>query len=303
MSTWTTGAIIAANMFIAAAVAAGGFAVWQAIRQPPRAPVPYDVPSLNDPDPQVGWTLKASFSSTDCRNPLVKYHTNDRGFRAAEPGEVAPRKVDVIVVGGSQSFGAGVPYGGTFAAVLEDELGLRVANLSVGSYGGVASVLLTDRFADLRPSLLIYGFWEDHLFRNLAKCQNSYAPYCVSQPHLSCADGETCRLVPPGDNTQSMRLMMDYVRDQGQGRATYGFLSDLYWTVRLTAQTLLRQAGLADQYVRVSDPATLKDATSAFFELIANRANLLGASPVVVFIPLYFNNIWVVYRSVRRVNV
>lgn len=273
------------------AVTAAGFVVWEASHNPPRVQVPHDMPSVYAPDVEVGYVLKPNLSFRSSANSTIEYYTNERGIRSSGPDEKAPIQADILVVGCSQTFGQSVPSEATFAAVIGQELGLRAINLGVSGYGGINSLLLARRFMDLQPSILVYGFWEDHLYRNVTKCINSYAPFCLSQPSFSCPHGGSCRIVPPKNNAGSMHLTQTYARDLGQGRDSYGFADDVYWTGRLLAQQLLLQVGLVDKYVQVTDPVVLRAATFAFFDLLVKETEALGVVPVVAFIPSYFNDV------------
>jgi hypothetical protein len=270
---------------------AAGFVVWEASHNPPRVQVPHDMPSVYVPDGDVGYVLKSNLSFKSSANSTIEYYTNERGIRSSRPGEKAPIQADILVVGCSQTFGQSVPYEATFAAVIGQELGVRAVNLGVSGYGGINSLLLARRFRDLQPAILVYGFWEDHLYRNVAKCINSHAPFCLSQPFLSCQDGDSCRIVPPKNNVESMYLTQAYARDLGQGRDFYRFTDDVYWTGRLLAQRFLLQLGLADKYVQVTDPVVLRAATFAFFDLLVKETEALGVVPVVAFIPSYFDDV------------
>jgi hypothetical protein len=248
------------------------------------------MPSVYMPDAEVGYVLKPNISFRTAGDSTVDYHINDRGYRVGRPGEKAPSHADVLVVGCSQAYGQSVSYEQTFAAVIGEKLGVSVANLGVSSYGGISSMLLAKRFKDMRPSILVYGFWEDHLYRNVAKCTTSFAPFCVSLPYFSCQKNG-CRLNPPGDNAHPMQLTQQYARDLGQGRQSRGFANDLYWTGRLLMQRVLLNTGLADQYVRISDPMLLRTATVAFIDMVVTQAKDLGAVPLLVFIPYYFDDV------------
>src|SRR5882724_7840004 len=41
------------------------------------------------------------------------------------------------------------------------------------------------RTLDLRPRLVVYGFMEDHLRRNLSPCASSYAPFCTPVAYVA----------------------------------------------------------------------------------------------------------------------
>jgi hypothetical protein len=99
-----------------------------------------------------------------------------------------------------------------------------------------------------------------------------------------------CRIEPAGDNANSMHLTQEYTRDLGQGRNSYGFANDVYWTGRLLMQQFLLKSGLADMYVREYNESTVRAATVAFLDMVVKEAKNLGATPILVFIPYYFDD-------------
>ena len=60
---------------------------------------------------------------------------------------------------------------------------MPVRNYAEPYYGSVQSYLMLERFAN-ESNLLIYGFMDDHLYRNVTPCIRSYVPICVHVPTI-----------------------------------------------------------------------------------------------------------------------
>jgi hypothetical protein len=242
------------------------------------------------PDPEVGYILKPRQTIKSEGSSSVVYYVGDRGIRVGSQNASLPNVVEILAVGCSQTYGQGLPYEKTFPEQIAKIIGVRVANLGVSGYGGLSSLYLAGRFRDLQPRVLVYGFWEDHLYRNLARCANSHSPYCISLPYFSC-DAETCDRIREAENNRiSMWLTERYVRDLGSGRSAYPFANDLYWTAQLLLRRVLLGFGLADRYVQVTDVAALRTSTKKFFSLLRKETETWGMKAIVVFIPYYFND-------------
>ena len=129
----------------------------------------------------------------------LRYHlfTDARGARVNAPGDQTPPRVDLLTIGCSFTWGHGLENEETFTEGLRRRLGVTAANFAMGSYGTVHSLLLLRRHLDLRPRVVVYGFIDDHLRRNLAPCAPSYAPYCLPVAHVGFAGQGTPTIRPP----------------------------------------------------------------------------------------------------------
>jgi hypothetical protein len=56
---------------------------------------------------------------------------------------------------------------------------VSVANFGMGSYGTVQAFQSLVRNLELRPRVVVYGFIQDHLRRNVSPCAPNYVPYCL----------------------------------------------------------------------------------------------------------------------------
>lgn len=129
------------------------------------------------------------------------YHlfTDQRGARVNNRGKQTPGTVDIMTVGGSFSWGLGMENEKTFTEILSRKFDVSVANFAYGSYGTVQSLQLLERNSDLKPKIVIYGFINDHIRRNMSPCAPSYAPFCVPVSYMDFDNlGNPYIHVPPG---------------------------------------------------------------------------------------------------------
>jgi hypothetical protein len=112
----------------------------------------------------------------------TEVYLDSRGARVGRASEPPVSGIDLVAVGGSQTFGPGVENHETFASQIATRLGMTVRNFGVSGQGGVESLLLLKRDIDLRPKVVVYGFWEDHFKRNVRICMNRRGPVCAEGP-------------------------------------------------------------------------------------------------------------------------
>jgi hypothetical protein len=86
-------------------------------------------------------------------NPRYPGH-DPNGFRNA----AALRQADLVVLGDSMSYGAGIPLEHVWPQQLGSLTGLRVYNMAVPGYGPVQSLFLLDRALALHPSVVMEAF-------------------------------------------------------------------------------------------------------------------------------------------------
>lgn len=118
---------------------------------------------LRKGDSELGYRLRGGVT---CKlDGAEGTHTNDDGFRAAEPrGRLrpkAPGEILVVTLGDSNTFGAGVAYEKTFPVLLQEKLAkklrkpVRVENLGVLGYSIVQDLGLLKRWANLAPDAVV----------------------------------------------------------------------------------------------------------------------------------------------------
>jgi hypothetical protein len=122
--------------------------------------------------------------------------TDGRGARVNARGEETADRVDVMTVGCSFTWGASVESEETYPQQLGRILDVPVANFAMGSYGSVQAFQTIVRHADLAPKVVVYGFIQDHLRRNVSPCAPNTVPYCLPVSYLE-RQGDWVVLQPP----------------------------------------------------------------------------------------------------------
>lgn len=268
---------------IAASIAGGVglYVVYDALTDParalPGAEVLTESEFIFDLDPELGFVHKPDLSRADG----VGRFTDRRGARVAGPGLATPATVDLVSIGCSQTFGHGVPASATFTGVLADRLGLSAANLGVSGYSGVSALGLLRRHLDLKPKIVVYGLWEDHLRRNVTRCLETGTPFCVGRPVVRVADSGAPSIDPPHDE---VRIAAAALEEQTTAApdALRRFLAD----IRSSASRLRARVGARLWPARADQ---LEAMTFVLHEM-ARTAGSAGARLIVVYLPFYFTD-------------
>jgi hypothetical protein len=214
-------------------------------------------------------------------SPALSYYTNGRGARTNGPGVAAPDKVDFITIGDSQTVGYGVASDETYTSDLARETNLVGLNFGVSGFGGVGSLLVLRRELDLAPKFVVYGFWEDHLNRNVRPCLESGTPFCIPRPSVT-----------NGPSGPSIRLPEDPVSALTRAKLWFGdgkppFVKDFL------ASAVRNWAFLAAKFDRARAPEGVSDedkieAQAYVLQQMKHTADSIHAPLIVVWIPVYF---------------
>ncbi len=204
--------------------------------------------------------------------------TDSRGARVAARGDETPVPVDVMAVGCSWTYGWGVEEPETFARILAEDLGIRVANLGVPSTGTTSALRTIERHRDLAPRVVLYTFMQDHLARNLTPCAAIDAPKCISVPYVRWEDGVP-RILPPIGSRE------DFAEIQ---RSLTRFARNRVLDVPLIALDGLR--ALRRRFDVTEDRSAIVEehglATLTFLlERMAEESRRIGATLVVLYFP------------------
>ncbi len=212
------------------------------------------------------------------------YH-DSRGARVSGPNEETPDRIDMIVVGGSQTWGQGVRQNETFASVLGQMSGRKSANFGVSGTGGVSAYHEAMRNMDLRPEWLVYGFWQDHLNRNVRYCANTGLPTCTPLPRVVFDHGGNPSIDPPANPARELSLTRQYIETMAAGTDRTVW-QNVLWSLRARMRQL--DEVLHPQAYDKATPAHKISAANFVHREMAKRAKERGAQLVVAYIPLYF---------------
>ena len=173
-------------------------------------------------DPEVGMVARPSHharrieGATPNRPPLIyDIYTDDRGARVDGPTrQMSPARAEIVTIGCSFSFGHPIANEDTYAARVGRDLGVANSNFALVGYGTTQSLLMLKRNRDLAPKLVIYGFIDTHIDRNVEACAPAYHPFCMDVAHVGWDDGGPPRIVPPlsdGVSRAHVHLAGDYL--------------------------------------------------------------------------------------------
>jgi hypothetical protein len=143
-------------------------------------------------DPQMGFS-PALNSHTIRQN--YNYFTDHLGARVNNKEEQTASNIDMLTIGGSFSWGFGMSNEKTFTERIKVGQKLKVANLSMGSYGLTTSWLMLKKNIALRPKLIVYGFINDHMARAHIPC--APAVKCIATPFVAIDENNNLFIKPP----------------------------------------------------------------------------------------------------------
>jgi lysophospholipase L1-like esterase len=127
-------------------------------------------------------------------------YTDDRGARVDGQGQQSPKKIDVMVLGDSFTWGYALANEETWARQLSRELEASVSNFAMAAYGTTQSLQTLRRNGDLAPKLIVYGIIAHHFERNLMPCLPSYYPFCFNASHVTWNEAGEPRIGRPESN-------------------------------------------------------------------------------------------------------
>lgn len=233
-------------------------------------------------DPEIGFVPSPHASSKRVElwpdgKPKFEYHiyTDQRGARVDRPGLVTSDHMDVLFIGNSLTWGAGVEAQDTFADGVAGRLGISVSNLSFSSYGTLQALQLLQRNRDLTPRIIVYTVIADHMRRNLAACTSFYLPFCFDNSHVAWVNGAP-KIVAPLSNGHRRAWL--HVEAQRHGLWPHVWVAhglDVIFGKILLA--------LDDPY----DPAKQSLAMKFLLDQMAATAKSMRAELLVVYVPLY----------------
>src|SRR5579862_3540989 len=146
-------------------------------------------------DERIGWRLKPnhSFTLTADGGRAQTYRSNSDGFRADHDFDPADKRLKIAFVGDSFTFGWGVGYDETFAALVEQNAKDRVAwNFAMIGFGLDQTWLSARHEAlPLRPDLMVAVISENAFRRSLFSYKT--ASGLMNKPAYKIAGGKLVR--------------------------------------------------------------------------------------------------------------
>lgn len=135
---------------------------------------------MHNPDPSRSWVTKPNLDVV--MNDGSRILTDSHGWRVGEEG--SPDKAEIVFVGGSLTWGDGVDFEQSFPYLTGKITEKPIRMLAVSGYGTVQALLSLDDAIDPETRFIVYGYWLDHLRRNVRTCAAVDGPYCVAPPFV-----------------------------------------------------------------------------------------------------------------------
>lgn len=125
------------------------------------------------PDEETGWKNRESTytSFIPSTNKVILVTILEDGRRATEINDNRTSRPKIITIGGSFTRGHGISDNETYPWKLQEKIPkMKVLNYGVGGYGTYQSLLTLERLLPKidSPKIVIYGFIDHHMYRNIA---------------------------------------------------------------------------------------------------------------------------------------
>lgn len=241
------------------------------------------------PEEPILTTLPPRSTRTAVTNErAIDYFHGDFRERIDTPTAPSYAKSPLVVIGCSQSYGAGIDGLETFASLVASRTRLRYLNLSIPGAGSIYSALRLESVPGLDPKIIVYGLYEDHLYRNLRRCALVNHPLCHQLPIVGFDGNGQARTIMPDfwfenliGGFVSLRRKFYVEQFEGSGRTSYWL--DVFWSfIRLTTTVRFRIYGDPNR----ADRMTLLAALDHSLGRMAAFAKAHDAWFIVVWIPI-----------------
>ena len=285
---WKTAFLTVGIAAASAVVAISSWVAYMAVAIPPRVAIPLariEAQELYEPDPRTGFRPRARARMSDTAGSRTfTVATDEIGARAGPAATPDPGRA-LITIGCSQAWGHGVDERDTFSALAAGALKLRSVNLSVQGFGGIGSLLRLRDNAELRPAYVVYGFWEDHLNRNVRPCVENGSPVCLERPHFSFSrEGDPVLRLPTDAAGRFARTREWYLETTSATDRHRTFGSDMKWTALAAWRKFMDVLSPEPAW-----PLKMRAADVVLTQMSA-LSKEIGADLIVVYIPLYFSD-------------
>ncbi len=136
-------------------------------------------------DNQLGFIANENSTSERYHQKInLKYKvtTDETGARVKNNSQKFSNESNSITaIGGSFAWGHGLNYEQTYSNILEEKLNVKVKNYAMAGYGTLQSYRILKK-KKTNSNLIIYGFIDDHINRNVMSCAHTYGIYCIKAP-------------------------------------------------------------------------------------------------------------------------
>jgi hypothetical protein len=259
-----------------------------------------NLPFVSDPELGVWNRPTHHFIKKTVLNPDEELVTHiwfdSNGIRVQGENQNIADQVDILVVGESNTWGQGVSYHNTYAALLGEKLGMSVANLGLIGSNGVQGLLLVRRYLPCKPKLIVYGFWEEHFASNIRRCPNIDSPVCLGRPVIKGFAIKRLRVSLPWRVNTALKQYRKWYQESALG-PHMPLMRRWYWTTRILARVLSERyieslrRGFGDLST-ISETPAWNDSLNAALYVISEMkalADSVGAKLVIAYMPIFFS--------------
>ena len=240
---------------------------------------------LIEGDDEIGYTaVKNGATFHELLDSDLHYHvfTDGRGSRVNKQGDQTTDQVDLMTVGCSFSWGYGIENEMTYTQILAEEMDVSVCNLAMIGYGTLQSLQILNRNLDLKPKLIIYGFINEHLRRNLCPCAPGYLPYCYPIPYVDFNESNTPYTRLPDMQDFSFEFYRKYFKEILM-KEQFDF-DDVLWRMRADLFRFIKRDDIAYK----NDSHSRQESISFIIKQMMVAARGINARLVIMYIPDLF---------------
>lgn len=217
------------------------------------APMPHLDEDCVEFDPALLYRLRPGVCSYDAAEFQTTISANSLGLRDSEDALNAP---DAVVLGDSYSMGWGVEEPETFAALLEQRLGVKILNTATPSYGTARQLEVMRRVDRSNLDLIILQYCSNDRREN-----RQYVDHGFELPTRTQADFD--------ERISAYRRQRSYYPGK--------------WTIFASSQALAAaHRALTSLPPESGDPSSDSDAR-LLRQILDQRSDLLGEARVVIF--------------------
>lgn len=293
---WSVGLIV-----VAAVIAVFAFAMFSAWLDPPR----YHATNVEtvkegawsfEPHPVLGTIpIPQSRGRAAAGGQAFDYYHGALSNRLEGPSEIARNTelgAQIVTVGGSQAWGHGVHGGDVISAVLGRLTGMTSINLAQPGSGTAYAAKRLELLPDLKPRVILYLFWGDHIYRNVRLCAPVDNPLCVQQISVRRgSDGQMHYRAPyyPSEPLigKTHALMRQWYLEQYDGSGKTSYWKDVGWELIGVHERLFKWLFGPSDLTRPDQRNYVIDALDFSIGRIAAYAKERDARLIVVYVPVY----------------
>jgi len=221
-----------------------------------------------------------------------KVFTDSNGARIAEKNINDEKKTnEILLIGDSFSFGYGVNYEDTFAYILQLNLDVNINNLSVSGYGTVQSLKMLKKNLK-NEKIIIYGFIEDHLRRNVVKCGFIDGIYCIHVPYASLSKEGNIKIV---EKVETNNFDINQTYNQRLVERDYFHIKDLYYGIKYMKDSFYKRAGFYKDRYEINEKIII---LKSLLQEMLDIANEKGAK--LIFVNLDLHSSKEVYNNISK---